>query len=208
MSREPKSEQDVLGDELYFVASRITTPSGARKMAAELHRRGWQLARPELHSAPLNRLADLTEAAGKARSTEWLRTCATLPVEEWPPAPAYKGPMVPAAERDRLADACREYETQIQEWREEAESGGDGWGMFRTRQALGTPDGRAVSVHAAEVRAELDWRRLRMDEVLAEIDNYDGPTDPAELPEDSEGRNILDRIRALMHGDQPTREAS
>lgn len=56
----------------------------------------------EQHAALLNRLADLTEAAGKRRSTEWIRTCATLPMEEWPLAPAYKGPMVPAAERDQL----------------------------------------------------------------------------------------------------------
>lgn len=57
-------------------------------------------------AALLSRLADLTEAAGKARSTEWLRTCSTLPMEEWPPAPAYKGPMVPAAE---LAEAKRQH---------------------------------------------------------------------------------------------------
>lgn len=50
--------------------------------------------------ALLPRLAELTEQAGKARTTEWLGTCASLPIEEWPPAPAYKGPMVPAAERD------------------------------------------------------------------------------------------------------------
>ncbi|MEV4053007.1 hypothetical protein AB0J55_17630 [Amycolatopsis sp. NPDC049688] len=53
------------------------------------------------------------------------------------------------------------------------------------------------------LQAELTWRRLRMDEVLAEIDSYDGPTSPAELPEDSAGTNILTRIRALMQGDQP-----
>ncbi|MFJ1765038.1 hypothetical protein ACIOD2_32255 [Amycolatopsis sp. NPDC088138] len=70
-----------------------------------------------LQTALLGRLADLTDAAGKERSTEWLRTCATLPVEEWPPAPAYKGPMVPATERDErqarieaaLAECNREY---------------------------------------------------------------------------------------------------
>lgn len=45
-------------------------------------------------AALLHRLADLTDAAGKLRSTEWLRTCAHLPPEEWPPAPAYKGPVV------------------------------------------------------------------------------------------------------------------
>lgn len=56
-----------------------------------------------LQTTILSRLADLTERAGKQRSTEWLRTCATLPMEEWPPAPAYKGPMVPAAERDALS---------------------------------------------------------------------------------------------------------
>lgn len=55
-----------------------------------------------LQSTLLNRLADLTEVADKQRSTEWLRTCATLPMAEWPPAPAYKGPMVPASEHDAL----------------------------------------------------------------------------------------------------------
>lgn len=50
----------------------------------------------------LPRLAELAEQAGKLRTAEWLRTCALLPPEEWPSAPAYKGPMVPAAERDTL----------------------------------------------------------------------------------------------------------
>lgn len=52
--------------------------------------------------AQLPRLAELAEQAGKLRTAEWLRTCALLPLEEWPPAPAYKGPMVPAAELDAL----------------------------------------------------------------------------------------------------------
>lgn len=51
----------------------------------------------------LRHAAALAKESGKARTAEWLRTCATLPPAEWPPAPAYKGPMVPAAERDRLS---------------------------------------------------------------------------------------------------------
>jgi len=63
-----------------------------------------------LQSTLLNRLAELAEAAGKQRSTEWLRTCAGLPVEEWPPTPAYKGPMVPRAERDERQARIEEHE--------------------------------------------------------------------------------------------------
>jgi hypothetical protein len=46
----------------------------------------------------IEHLAELAEQAGKLRTAEWLRTCALLPPEQWPPAPAYKGPMVPAAD--------------------------------------------------------------------------------------------------------------
>jgi len=40
------------------------------------------------------------------------------------------------------------------------------WTLDRVREALGTPDGRAVSVHAAEVRAERDQLKARIDEAV------------------------------------------
>lgn len=81
---------------------KVSFETEARVDVGELQRAGL-LADPAQAAALLTRLAELTEQAGKQRSTEWLRLCATLPMEEWPPAPAYKGPMVPAAEHEKLA---------------------------------------------------------------------------------------------------------
>lgn len=58
----------------------------------------------------LRHAAALAARSGKKRTAEWLTACATLPPAEWPPAPAYKGPVVPAAEHVQLGarlDAAR-----------------------------------------------------------------------------------------------------
>lgn len=99
-----------------------------------------------LQAALLPRLAELAEQAGKLRSAEWLRTCATLPMEQWPPAPAYKGPMVPAAE---LAEAQRERDT----WESEYE---------RVRDLKMTDLAAAL--------AERDALQARIDAAVAELD--------------------------------------
>jgi len=83
-------------------------PEVAERLLTWMSERGW-LADPEQPAALLSRLADLAETAGKLRSTEWLRTCATLPPEQWPPAPGYKGPMVPAAEVEELRAELEEH---------------------------------------------------------------------------------------------------
>lgn len=228
-------------------AGKLTPHEARRKAEAERDEAVALCA--NLQSTLLSRLAELTEAAGKQRSTEWLRTCSTLPMEEWPPAPAYKGPMVPAAE---LAEAKRQHAellAQRDSWwdhvgREQSKvtaerdalqarlkdalaelakyepkpgccTACNGDGTVPTGYpcedcyATGHSHSEEVSCDgqpAATEHDELTWRRLRMDEVLAEIDNYSGPTDPAELPEDGDGLNILDRIRALMHPAEPTGE--
>ncbi|MFD6070776.1 hypothetical protein [Amycolatopsis lurida] len=58
----------------------------------------------------LRHAAALAARSGKKRTAEWLTACATLPPAEWPPAPAYKGPVVPATEHVQLGarlDAAR-----------------------------------------------------------------------------------------------------
>lgn len=103
--------------------------------------------------AILPRLAELTEEAGKQRSTEWLRTCATLPMEEWPPAPAYKGPMVPAAERDALSLLLRSMARKLVGYR---------------RWTLGDD---VPAVH--RIRRERDALQARLDDALAELAKYE-----------------------------------
>ncbi|ANN16219.1 hypothetical protein SD37_11585 [Amycolatopsis orientalis] len=50
----------------------------------------------------LRHAAALAARSGKTRTSLWLTACATLPPAEWPPAPAYKGPVVPAAKHEQV----------------------------------------------------------------------------------------------------------
>lgn len=74
---------------------------------------GCTCGQPEQRDAVLPRLAELAEQAGKTRTAEWLRTCATLPPEQWPPAPAYKGDVVPRAQLDDVDRALRDLRAQL-----------------------------------------------------------------------------------------------
>jgi hypothetical protein len=114
----------------------------------------------------LPRLAELTKQAGKERTTEWLRTCDRLPIEEWPPAPAYKGPMVPAAERDErqaridaalaLCDAARVGTSAAP--RDCTEACGDGGcncsGLFRALSWSLDPDAVRAALVGDQPKAE------------------------------------------------------
>ncbi|MGW4525153.1 hypothetical protein [Amycolatopsis sp. NPDC004378] len=115
---------------------------------------------------------------------------------------------------------CRDLDAELEEWRSTAKSGTRaGWVLSRVREALGTPDGRAVSVHAAEVRAERDAERQTAvamsdayrkavrerdqmrDAVLALCDTWWR----GKQGEVSAGHTFT-AIRAALQGDQPTEQ--
>jgi hypothetical protein len=95
----------------------------------------------------LSCLADLAATAGKLRTSEWLRTCATLPPNQWPAAPAYKGPVVPAADLDLALWLHAESEWWLSQYKHD---------VVRWRQ----------QVNVAEAREQAAERRetLRQDE--------------------------------------------
>lgn len=102
--------------------------------------------------AILPRLAELAKQAGKLRTAEWLRTCATLPPSEWPPAPAYKGPMVPAAELEEAQRSASFWQGQAERWEREHQS--------------------AVLPYTTKLESERDALQARIDEhegILAAI---------------------------------------
>ncbi|MFI6304311.1 hypothetical protein ACIBCH_20770 [Amycolatopsis thailandensis] len=65
---------------------------------------------------------------------------------------ARRGLLVPV----ELFDDREGERAELEEWRSQTDHAKGAWVLSRIREALGTPDGRPVSVHAAEVRAERD----------------------------------------------------
>lgn len=139
----------------------------------------------KLQTTILSRLAELAEAAGKARSTEWLRTCATLPMEEWPPAPAHKGPMVPAADLDALSLLLRAMARKLVGYR---------------RWTLGDD---VPAVH--QLRRERDALQARLDATFADLKEADELSAdwPPSLEDWSAYNSKLIHARAALQGDKP-----
>lgn len=75
---------------------------------------------------------------------------------------------------DRYIEAFQEQTTELEELRAafEQEKHDSAWVLARVRRNLGTPDGRAVSVHAAEVRKERDQARKDHADLLAQRDSW------------------------------------
>lgn len=110
------------------------------------------------------------------------------------------------ADADTWRRACSDLDAELEEWRAEAARGlGNGWPLLRVRQALGTPDGRAVSAHAAEVRAERDQQQARIDAALAALDETSGRwTMPSPEQLVDAHNDVVKRVRAALQGDQPS----
>ncbi|MEU7787693.1 hypothetical protein [Amycolatopsis sp. NPDC049159] len=137
--------------------------------------------------ALLPRLAELAEASGKLRSAEWLRTCATLPVEEWPPAPAYKGPVVHLD--DPRPDFAAMTKPQLRDLRLQI--------VNELRQRRGLPE---LEPSEPDLAAERDGLQAAVDRVRAWADSLE--TDFEGNPSLT-GRAIAAAARGALQGDQP-----
>lgn len=74
----------------------------------------------------LRHLSALASTAGKRRTAEWLAECAELVTAPgsptWPPAPAYKGPVVPAAELAEAKAALEQVDEVTGYWQAEQQT--------------------------------------------------------------------------------------
>jgi hypothetical protein len=148
----------------------------------------------------LRHAAALAKRSGKLRTAEWLTACATLPPGEWPPAPAYKGPMVPAAEHERLTGVVAE---AVRLLREAGVIEGEGLAA-RVRNLVAERDQLRQDLADAErfmerdrqqaIRAttERDQLQARIDKALAEL-----------LRGGQDAGDVRRAAIAVLQGDQP-----